>query len=595
MKTGRFGRTWLTISTTLLAALSQGAEAPSAARLMPADAVLALEIKEPRALLGPLLSPEMSDAIKSLPAWQQRNVGPRAEGLERLAGFIEMQYGTNWQTVLQKLTGGGLAFALGPAGDALLSVEAEDEPMLNQFHAGARMIAARTARQNPARQPREWQYQGVTVSSFGPKEAHAVVGNRLLLANRPKALEQALDQRANAGAKGLVSSPEYVAARKAVGEDATAIAFVKLEAIRKRPQVQKALEKGGGPLATLLLGGTGGSLNKATWLAVGLHVKDDLLTIKIASDTPAGTRDFAIPQKAGEGLLPALSVPGGIASASLYRDLERFYAAKEELFPERTSGLVFFENMMGIFFSGMHLTEGVLAEIRPDIRLVVARQQYDAAIGRPAVEVPAFAVVMRLRNPEKFGEVVEEAWQKAVGMSSFTRGQKAQPGFIIDRIPYDDTRITVARFRQTPDQDQNALDIRFNFRPSLARPGDYAILSSSDDLARQLVAAVKKESANPGRPLSGMHSLVELDGKALLAAVEAGREELILNSMIKKGKTREQAEEAMAGLVALLQCVKDASLSGGQEDSHPQVKLQLKLKYPDAGQIAAARARFSTR
>ena len=58
--------------------------------------------------------------------------------------------------------------------------------------------------------------------------------------------------------------------------------------------------------------------------------------------------------------MPHLDVPRQIAGASVYRDLHGFYAAKDDLFPERTSALIFFENMMGIFFSGKDLTEEVL-------------------------------------------------------------------------------------------------------------------------------------------------------------------------------------------------------------------------------------------
>jgi len=99
---------------------------------------------------------------------------------------------------------------------------------------------------------------------------------------------------------------------------------------------------------------------------------------------------------------------------SLYRDLHQFYAAKDDLFPDRTSGLIFFENMMGIFFSGRDLTNEVLAETKPEIRFVVAEQEYDPAMGTPQIKLPAFAAILRLRRPEQFNKVAEEAWQKAV-------------------------------------------------------------------------------------------------------------------------------------------------------------------------------------
>ena len=75
---------------------------------------------------------------------------------------------------------------------------------------------------------------------------------------------------------------------------------------------------------------------------------------------------------------------GRSPSLSFYRDLHKFYAAKDKLFPERTSGLIFFENMMGIFFTGRDLTDEVLAETTPEVRFVVAEQQYDAEGGHAA-------------------------------------------------------------------------------------------------------------------------------------------------------------------------------------------------------------------
>ena len=97
--------------------------------------------------------------------------------------------------------------------------------------------------------------------------------------------------------------------------------------------------------------------------------------------------------------MPNLVVPGQIAAVSMYRDLHQFYSAKDELFPDRTSGLIFFENMMGIFFSGKDLTNEVLAQTLPDIRVVVAEQRYDEKTGTPAMKLPGFAVVIQLRDP----------------------------------------------------------------------------------------------------------------------------------------------------------------------------------------------------
>ncbi|MHC4720993.1 MAG: hypothetical protein ACYSYT_11050, partial [Planctomycetota bacterium] len=114
------------------------------------------------------------------------------------------------------------------------------------------------------------------------------------------------------------------------------------------------------------------TVRDSNWLAMGLHIKDNTLVCQLSVDgktvAPTSPVSFAVLGKSSDGILPNLSVPRRIAALSLYRDLHDFYAAKDDLFPERTSGLIFFENMMGIFFSGRDLTNEVLIETKPEIR-----------------------------------------------------------------------------------------------------------------------------------------------------------------------------------------------------------------------------------
>ena len=114
----------------------------------------------------------------------------------------------------------------------------------------------------------------------------------------------------------------------------------------------------------------------------------------------------------------------------------------------------------------------MLAETQPDVRVVVAEQKYDERVGTPAVQLPSFAVVFRMRNPEKFAPVAEEAWQKALGLINFTRGDRAA-GLIIDRPTHAGTKYTMASFSAADVVDRSAADIRFNFQPAVAMPGDY--------------------------------------------------------------------------------------------------------------------------
>jgi len=367
-----------------------------------------------------------------------------------------------------------------------------------------------------------------------------------------------------------------------VDPDAVVTVFANLKPLMQLPKVAQLLEQQRrNPLAALTFAGIVESIRDSNWLALGLHVQETTLILRASVDGkmvgPTSPAAFALPSKPGEGVLPSLSIPRRIAALSLYRDLHQFYAAKDDLFPERTSGLIFFENMMGIFFSGRDLTDEVLAETKPQVRLVVAEQEYNPAIGTPQIKLPAFAAILRLRHREQFNEVVEEAWQKAVGLINFTRGQQALPGLIIDRPIHRETKFTVAYFSTSQIEDKTKLDQRFNFRPALAMPGEYLILSSTDDLARDLIDALSRETEQTVKPFAEIHSLVEIDVDQLVSVLEANRETLVGQNMVKKGNTQEQAEASIDMLISLMKFVERAKLSIGTHEGLTQARLEMKL------------------
>jgi len=563
-----------------------GAESPlPAVQMTPAETVFALEIARPLKILEPLLAPETVQAFAASPIWARIEEGPQFQGLARAVGFLELQMGTDWQTALKKLIGGGVTLAAQSSRETILTIEAQDANSLDQFIQSLQAFIKAATQNNPALQGAEQVVHGVKMTSFGRRAAWALADNRLMIANSVELMERALELRANKGANSFGKSAAYTAARTAAGPDAAAIFFADMTTVRSNPKLQQALAKNLTPLPALLVGHLREAFKKANWLSISLDATADGIRIKAVADAPASEAPrFAVPQ-ANDGVLPNLSVPGQLAGISLYRDLRAFYQAKDELFPERTSGLVFFENMMGIFFSGLHISEGVLAEVDPHIRLVAAVQQYDPEVGIPAIKIPAFAAVMKLRHPQEFGEVVEEAWQKAIGMASFTRGQKGLPGFLIDRSTNKDVKISVAYYRPPKDADLKALEPRFNFRPTLARTGDYVILSSADGLARQLVEAVKKEASATAKPLPRTHTAAEIDVNALVKAAVSSREPLIQRMMIGQGRSREQASEQLDNLLTWLDCMEKASLEGLEEDGRFVMYLTMKLRAPDAKRI----------
>jgi hypothetical protein len=579
------------IQTLILAALmlrgvSAGQTLPPAIRWIPQDAVICLELEKPKALLDLLAGEKTSAFVKTLPAYQALASTPQFQQVLALLGHIENELGTDWRTALAKLTGGGITVAICPEETVVLIIDAEDGQLLERLHEMLLGMARSDAEQKgqPGRVA-STKYRDVTAWTFDGKEAHAIIGKRLVMANRPEGLKAVLELSAETWGDNLASKKNYRAAKRQLsrrGDNAVATVFADLEILIQTPDIAGLLkQQGENPLAALFFAGIVESIRDSNWLAMGLHIEDQTLICRASVDGQTVARTspaaFALPKEPGEGALPNLDVPRRIAAMALYRDLHQFYAAKDDLFPERTSGLIFFENMMGIFFSGRDLTNEVLAQTRPEIRFVVAEQQFDPAIGTPSVKLPAFAMILRLRDEEQFDEVAEEAWQKAIGLVNFTRGQQAMPGLIIDRPIYKDTKLTVAYFSTAEIEDKTELAQRFNIRPSLAMPSDYLVLSSTDSLARDIVDALGREIERTVKPLAQTHSLVELEGVQLASILQANRQTLVRGDMVKKGSTHEEAEGGIDMLITMAKFLESLKLSLGMHEGTTEASLEMKL------------------
>ncbi|MBC8372281.1 MAG: hypothetical protein ISS69_17910 [Phycisphaerae bacterium] len=560
---------------------------PARHELVPAGAVIVLNFSEPKAAFDLILRPKLIEAVESSPLYKAQVANKGFRQFRSLVRLLERRLETDWKSIVRRLGGGGATWAVGPGKSNLFIIDALDTKVLKEAHDLLLFLVESEAEKKglPSRAG-STKYAGVTCWSLGPNEAHTIVGRRLMIANSPNILKAALDLRAKTGGKSIASLPAYQQAIKAAPSDAAATVYANTTVLKQIPPVAKALAGQNNPLIALLAAPITEALSNSTWLNISLTIKNDTLTLDAVSDgtlASTGAARFALPAKTSDGAMPNLKVPRRIAAMSLHRDLKGFYAAKDKLFGERTSGLIFFENMMGIFFTGRDLTQEVLAETGPKIRIVVAEQKYDPAAGKPSIRFPAFALVLPLKNPKKFSPVMEEAWQKAIGLVNFTRGQNAQPGLIIDRPVYRKTKYTVAAFTPPADDAPKDVDVRFNFRPTLAMTGNHVIFSSTDSLAKDIIDALAKEADRPTKPLAGMHSMLEMNGAQLDSIMEANRKNLVRQNMVEKGHTQQQAESEMDLLSAAIRTVSRVVLNIGTGKGRSKMSLEVHLNLPPAG------------
>jgi hypothetical protein len=569
----------------LLVPLSQAAPADDTAlpatALVPQDAVLVVRVTQPQALIDRLFDPRVVALVKSLPPYQEALANPETQQALTLVDFFKSKYSVDLPGLLAQLVGGGITLAVSPHDQTLLIVDAQDDKMLAEVHDFFRTIARTEASNqgNPGRVASA-DYRGVTGWTFAPGESHAIIGNRLLLSNKPEGLKGAIDRLVERSGQDLAQSSRYQSAEGSLAGSPQVTAYADLSVLKQLPDFQRGLNQDDNPLGRLLFAPFLAAVKDATWLAAGMDVTEDHVAVQVVADRntadPSAVDRFAVPLESGQGAMPNLEVPGQIAALSFYRDLHQFYSAKDTLFPDRTSGLIFFENMMGIFFSGKDLTNDVLAQTLPDLRVVVAEQRYDEKTGTPALQLPGFAVILQLRDPDRFELVMKEAWQKAIGLVNFTRGQQALPGLIIDSAEHSGTTYTTSFFSVADEEDTGAVDIRFNFRPALALAGDRLILSSSDPLARDLIDALQQQREQGAVPLEGRHSLAMVKSAPLAAVLEANRDAMIRQNMVEKGTSRAEAEQGVAAMFKALQHLTQLEIAAGTQADRAEVTIQLR-------------------
>ncbi len=555
---------------------------PPATEWVPENAAITVEIPDSSKVVHAVMSEQIYQWIKKLPQGASFLQSPQFAQAMGIVKYLEYRLSTDWQTAVDKLLGGSIFLAAFPGETFLAIFDTKSAELLQKLHAVVFEHAQEEARKlGDPTQVASKTYKGWTGWTLdGGKTAYTLADSRLIWTTKPDLLRSIVDISESGGTQSLARQEAYRQALAALPSDAIVRLFVNMQLLRQPLGSNRLAESlRGNPLGALLVGDLMEPLKASTWIAGSLQFREQQPTIELLTDGVFPQADhptaFSLPDE-NLGCFVNVEVPRRILAISLYRDLSRFYAAKDLIFPERTSGLIFFENMMGIFFTGRHFSQEVLPHLAPEIRIVVAAQDYDPQYGVPVVTIPGIALIFRMKDPERFVPMAEEAWQKALGLINFTRGQQALPGLIMDRQEYQGVRYFVASFSTAGLSEAERSDVRFNFRPALAAYGNNLILSTTEQLARDLIGFLRDTTRAEAR-LPGRNLVAELDREALLRILEVNYETLVRQNMVEKGHGRDKAEEEVAGLLLLVKLLGQQRLEVMRVNNGPRVRLTIGL------------------
>lgn len=537
-----------------LSASRAGAEPIDPARLAPESAVFYAELANLDPLLDAALDPKTRELIQNADAFQRYRQSNEYQHVTTGVAMLEAKLGVDWQAAVRDLLGGGIAVCGDPASQSgFLALRCRQPELLKKLNAAVSEFIEADAKSKGRPSPiKSQEHRGVTGWSFGPNECHIILDDLLVISNKADTLKAVVDRHLDAAAKGLTGSIAFSQARTKKTASVLGWSWADLSAVRKDPNVAKALEaKSDNPLAEALLGGVSDAVRQAPYVTTTLSLENNRLRLRTelpfdASQRSASRQWFF----AAGGNEPALRPPSTIGTFAFFRDLAGLWAARETLFNEAiVAKFAQADTQLGLFFSGRDFGPEVLGELAAPWQLVSARQNYAADQPTPALKLPAFALVLKLKHPDEFAPQLLMTYQKIIGFANLAGGQNGQPQLLLSTEEYKGTSISKANYLPDAKVARDKAPINYNFSPACARRQDYFVLGSTTGIVRQLIDSLANGQSSA--PLTDNTALT-IDAAPLAAILADNRELLISQNMLSEGHTRDEAETSIGTVLAVI-------------------------------------------
>lgn len=566
-----------------LAHAAPNADHKSAAEILPGSSLVYAELSDSAAVIKLLMDHPIRKKLEASDGYKQYLASPQYEQLQNGLALFEKQTGMKWRDAIESMSGGGLyvGFDLSTNGFALL-MKATDSDKLATIH---QAVAEAVEKQNRGAIQKGRTYRDIDTWKIG-KGGFAIVGKWFLFTNNPDMGKTMFDNLLDGSPSALANDRDFKAAagrRGSSSDQPTAWAFARLPLIRGLGLLNKVLpEKSDNPGAELLFGGVQETLKNAPFITTALRVKNEELRLTIGaphdpSEVSAARSFFFSPQ--GKGAAPKpLKPPGTMLSFTVHRDLAAMFRSADELFEENiAANIAQSDSQLTLFFSGRPFYSEVLGSFHPQMQIIVTQPTFKDVT--PAIKVPAFAMVMRLKNTDDVTVAqFRTAFHTILNFVNLQGTQDGKPMLLTDLDKIDGATLLFSKYVFDASKgDKTKADIIYNFSPSMAIYGDRIMIASTRELAEQLIASAKAQKSDE---LISQNTLLELDGPAVLQALKDNRETLVSQNMLEKGHTPAQANAEIDTLLDLVSYVRSIHSSMTFQDKWATLDLSAKLTSP---------------
>lgn len=500
--------------------------------------------------------------------------------------LAEVTLGKKLPVLLQEISQGGVVIAVDRAKDtAALFVAgkdaAEQQEIARKLMKKAAQLQGLENDELPAT-----DYRGISAYRL-PQGGFALLGKWVVVVNKGELGKEIIDRFLDGPKDSLSQSEKYQQAkeqhqarRSQSSTSALAWMFVDVDVLREAGVAKKVLqEKPDDFGAELLIGGLFNILRNTPQLTAELTANSEKVSLAVATPfdkawVSEAEQFFFGPDVRGNAL-PPLELPNTLGTVTTYRDISSLWLYAGDLFGEKVNDqLAQAESTLTTLFSGKDFGEDILGAFHPEVRMVSTAASFEKDQPIPAVQVPAFALIAQMKEPEKMRKELKRIFQSFIGFVNVAGAMNGQPQFDQDMDKVGNADLLIARYAWDDSHPESKeIPIQYNFTPCLLILGDYMVLSSTEKLARDLVEPLQKEAQSskellaikPDSPVRNTY--LQFTGSGISEALQQNREQLIANNMLEKGHSREEAEAEFNVLTQILKMVTKLSveLEVGQE------------------------------
>ena len=550
---------------------------------LPSSTVIYLEGKS----LESVLEHPITRTIQSSSAYKKILRLPDVMKLRGGLTLFEFAVGDKVDALAKKLTARGFHLAVDKKTEgAVLLARTESQEWIEEYLQTLVILARADASSKNLPDPiREAEYRGIRGYEF-QKIVFGNIGSIAIVTNKPELGRSIIDRHLDSTNDHLLSHPLFEGAWLSNGqpervgvETLFAKVFVDLATLRQAGVAKELLgNKAKDFAAELILGGVLASLQKTSYALGELSVGENKISfqfrvpyqIKWTEDA----REFFVGSQ-GHGYATTLAAGSGLlASLNTYRNLSQLWLRAGDLFDEKVNDqLSQAENTLTTLFSGKDFGADILGAIEPQFQLIAAEQSFEPG-NAPAIQLPSFGLVAKLKNPSIRREF-KRIFQSFIGFLNVTSAMGGNPQLDLESESVEQKQIYSASFiRESDKKYENGLPIQFNFSPTLAFDGDLIFVASTISLAKQLKPQMSQRIEDDSSAMN--NTTVNINFAALKNILELNRMQLISQNMLEKGHSRLEAEKEIDTLVSLISLLRSGT-AALRFDDHVQLQLDLEI------------------